>query len=520
MKIFILFAALFSMGAIAHAADEDKKNSVQCEKSLSSNKPKKIEKIKNFFFSDFESQKEKIRKEIKAIVADEKDPRSKIIMDVLIADYVIAKKIAPESFWTISWMVGNPNVQYTQKEIEDIEAVAKKIHELGYLIIHDANSTAAPHIARAVGEFSLAIGTSSTSKEIRNKLKNFVVIDDPYKRLMAFSKADHVTFSPDSLAGLAVLVNSGMTSHLPVARSEFTSSLSGWRPDFSEPSLGFPYYSTPSKIDLVERPTIKAPPKEFSLDRVLSNMMLMDLEKLVKVADENVEGREKFKTETKGVMGALVVGSGNMPGPHVQTVYQVVKVLASWGVPITTGGSGGVMEIANTAAYDAGAPSVGIPIVGSFSIKTEKSVANAVHTLTLPVSGYTSRIPLLIDGKKLIVVAPGGSGTVKELATLLMAQNAQLDPEIVYMFIGKKYYGSLVEGLRKYLPASLVKNFLVVDSAEEAVNELNKLSETVWKNLNYAVVRTSEKVKPRNGKNSFSMPPPIFFSDFDDGKED
>ena len=523
MKALILFLTLFTVAIKVQAADGGKKTITDCEESLSADKPEKKKKKKKnggFFFGGLETQKAELREEISEIVADKKDPRARIIMDILIAGYVIGKKTAPETFWTISMMVGNPDVEYTQKEIQGIEAAAKRIHDLGYLIIHDANSAAAPHIAKAVGEHSIAIGTSSTPKDVQAQLKNFVAIDDAYMRLLAFSKSDHTTFSPDSLAGLAVLINSDMKTHLPFARSEFKSSLSGWRPDFSEPSLGFPYYSTPSKITLPERSSITKTPSEFSLEAILSNMMLSDMEKLIKTADEIVEGREKFKAETKGATGALVIGSGSMPGSYTQTIYRIVKTIANWGMPITTGGSGGVMEIANAAAYDAGAPSIGIPIVGSFSIKTEKSIANSVQTLTLPVSDYASRIPLLVEKKKLIVVAPGGSGTVKEIATLLMAQNAEFDPETVYMFVGKKYYGSLVEGLKKYLPEAIAKNLLLVDDADQAADELNKLKDTAWKNLNLSTVRSNAKVKPRNDKDSFDVPAPMSFKysgDFDGG---
>ena len=460
----------------------------------------RVEKISDK--SDKKSSGITIEQQLKTIVQDSQDPRSRIILDMLGNKYVSKAK---QKLWVASLMVGNQDKKYTAKEEKDLEAFVKRVNARGYVVLHDANSAAAPIIARAAGEQSIAVGTQETPKAVRDQLKNFVQIDDPYIRLKAFA-GYRVAFSPDSLTGLASLLNGDAKMHVPFVSSTFNSYLSDWKPKIDQPYLGFPSFTTPDKISLDSHPLGEAP-KPFDPDVIIDDAFRDDLHKYLATANVILEGKEKISKETKGTNGALVIGSGQTPGSYKQDVYYIVKTLAGWGVPIVTGGSGGVMEIANAAAYDAGGISIGIPITGSGSLKGESLIPKEVHTLTVPTIGYSSRLPLLIDEKKLIVIAPGGTGTFQEIAVLLMKQAARIEHDTVLMFIGKRYYGPLVDGLKKYLPEEISRNMYVVDSSDDVVKviskDLPKGAWKSWKEADYLKLRSNDPVTPRNENKEF-----------------
>ena len=521
MKALLLIFILSLGFSAAHAEDDDE---TSCDDSLATElvspeakkekKKKKKVKVKavtepakksSISFFSFDEEKAKLREQIKTIVADNNDPRSNILRDILHTNFIVSLKSGPNAHWAVALLIGNADVQYNQKEIEGIEKLAAKIKEYGYLIVHDANSEAAPIIAKAAGDYSVAIGTSETPESVRAQLKNFTIIDDPYLRLKAFGKMDHVSFSPDSVAGMALMVNGDTKSHVPFARSEFKARPGDWVPSLSEPQLGFPKYKGMDVIALEKRQK-KADPSPFDIDKALADYFLTDLEKSLGSANQIVEGLKKIQEETKGIHGALVIGSSKFPGSYTDVLYDTVKLYASHGMPITTGGAGGVMEVANAAAFDAGASSIGVPIVGESSLKGEKNIPDKIHTLTLKVIGYTARLPLLTNNKKLIIVAPGGSGTMKEIAVLLMRQSLKPDPQTVFLFLGKKYYGSFVEGLKKSLSPVIANNLLLADSAKEAVELTNALSETIWKDLDYSKLWIGKKQTPRNDNEKFKEP--------------
>lgn len=495
-SIISLFLSL--MLSVSYANEKSKsKKSEACDESLQEQKPKKKRKAKEQkkAVRNSAQTRETLIEEIKEIIEDSENPQSKILMDHLHTSYVLMKA-TQENFWTLSLLVGNPDTVYTSEEVEDLEKVAKRINELGYFIIHDANSAAAPIISKACGQFSLAIGTSETPKNLRESLNNFTLIDDPYLRLFAFERSEHSTFSPDSLTGLAVLVNGKMNSHIPFVRSEFEGTMKNWHVS-SQPYLGIPDYRTPSKITLPKVVLNKAS-RKFSADQILNAYEVSDLKGILATSEAIVAGRSAIEDATNKVGGALVIGSAKHPTSYVNKTYDIVKYFASQGVPVITGGSGGVMEIANAAAFDAGGVSIGVPITGEKSLKGEKNIFGSVHTLTVPSLGYASRLPLLTENRKLIVIAPGGGGTMKEIAVLLMKQAAVMDPEVVYVFIGAAYWDGVLNGLKKYLPKTIVEHIFTVDSEKEAKELFEELPKTVWQSLNLDKLRMAGEIKPRN----------------------
>lgn len=166
--------------------------------------------------------------------------------------------------------------------------------------------------------------------------------------------------------------------------------------------------------------------------------------------------------------GMVVFGSGRGSYSMEKTVYGSVEAAAKLGVPIATGGAGGFMETANRAATVVGAFSTGIPIGGRNSLRSEKKAMSHLHDVTIMTSGYETRIPTLLHRREIVGVAPGGMGTMKEVAVTMVAQAASPTVGSNLVFIESGYYGGLVDWLKQSrLPEEYKARIgLVGDSAQ------------------------------------------------------
>ena len=173
------------------------------------------------------------------------------------------------------------------------------------------------------------------------------------------------------------------------------------------------------------------------------------------------------------------------------------------------------MEVANAAAFDAGAHSIGIPYFGApyfgsgeekkkgesgETLKGEERTTTERHTLTVPSQGYESRIPLLLYRRPLVVFVPGGSGTTQELAAALIDLSSRDSVQRKLVFVGKDYYRLLVEGMKS---ARLPEAFLSSVELTDSPSELKRYVEDLEKKTGSTLIRTLEKPVPRNSNQGF-----------------
>jgi predicted Rossmann-fold nucleotide-binding protein len=181
----------------------------------------------------------------------------------------------------------------------------------------------------------------------------------------------------------------------------------------------------------------------------------------------------------KPIAGGMVVfGSGRGSYSMEKTIYSSVEAAAKLGVPIATGGAGGFMETANRAATVAGAFSSGIPIGGRNSLRSEKRAMSHLHDVTIMTSGYETRIPVLLHRREIIAVAPGGMGTMKEVAVTMVAQAALPSVASNVVFIEDKYYGGLVDWLKQSnLPVAYKSRIGLVGDSAQMISLVNSILE-------------------------------------------
>lgn len=168
--------------------------------------------------------------------------------------------------------------------------------------------------------------------------------------------------------------------------------------------------------------------------------------------------------------GAAVFGSGDDAPLYRGLLESTVRVLVQeGGFPIATGGMGGYMAVANRVAKELGGESIGIPGIKKEDAPLEIEVFHQFHTRTIPVKGYEERIPFLLSrGGEYVVYAPGGPGTMQELATHLVQIAGQKGKSAPLVFLDRDYYWGLVSWLQE-LPFSetLRHRIFLIQDAEE-----------------------------------------------------
>ena len=170
--------------------------------------------------------------------------------------------------------------------------------------------------------------------------------------------------------------------------------------------------------------------------------------------------------------GAAFFGSKEPAQLYADKVQDIVKTMVKKGMAITTGGSGGLMNLANSTAKKEKGHSIGIPYG-----ETREVAANYLHDLTIPTQGYEERIPLILQDKNFVIVGPGGSGTMKELATTFVQIGSgveHLHPHLI--FIGRSYYENLARFILKVLPPFYLDRMTLVDKPEELNQYMKELS--------------------------------------------
>ncbi len=113
--------------------------------------------------------------------------------------------------------------------------------------------------------------------------------------------------------------------------------------------------------------------------------------------------------------GVAVFGSGE-PGPGdplYERAREIGALLAERGVPVVTGGYGGVMEAASRGAREAGGEAIGVPCA-----QFRGRAPNRWLTRVLEEPDLLARTRRLVELSRGFVVLAGKAGTLAELAML------------------------------------------------------------------------------------------------------
>jgi uncharacterized protein (TIGR00730 family) len=133
--------------------------------------------------------------------------------------------------------------------------------------------------------------------------------------------------------------------------------------------------------------------------------------------------------------------------PIYHTVQRLAQMLASLGIDIVTGGGPGLMEAANQGEHEArvaGVMSIGLPIL----LPHRREMANRHLDIKSEHSRFSSRLDEFMRLSHAVIVAPGGIGTLLELAYTWQLIQVGLIKRRPMVLLGSEYWDGLLDWIR------------------------------------------------------------------------
>lgn len=358
-------------------------------------------------------------------------------------------KISLESDAVGIWVGGQEgNLGQTMNEAK---ALVTNLVSRNYQVILDADAHSFGELSKLAENHYLAITSDPKKADHR---RHFLLLS-PYLRLEAIRRPRESIASLDSSSGLALLID-GNTPFILDPEGTWSNPLSHWKRKLSEIgiNLGIHYTSPrvlPNGSNLFSKrnslgetvfPPLRSPPNSPGETAVIKDLDVFDLRRLIDTSEVLTQGVSQLGKNR----GTVIFGTSQWVPDLFSLITGSTQAMAKLNPTIVTGGSGGAMEMANQAAKEMGAISIGVPLGGVFKPKREDSIPRHFQDLTVVANGYESRIALLLHQRDYVLVVPGGSGTMQEVATaiLLMAgMSARGKPIPKLIFVGGAYYGPL-----------------------------------------------------------------------------
>lgn len=341
-------------------------------------------------------------------------------------------------------------------------AVLNGLKQRGYLVWFDADTAAAKAIQDTLG--TQGIGVSSTHSN-----NGAWLVENDYIKMNLLC-GSRVIANANSPSLLASALNHSQIFMTNGSRTQL-NDLNRWKKALNENKMNagvkygkiLDYPDASTLFDYVD--TKDAPVFPFLSAPVLGELAAIrgseenlitaqgwgnNAQAVLGIASalENFYGLIDAKVLVQNVPGGSVFfGSSKLRAGWNEKVLEAARVVGRLGIGVWTGGAGGMMRVANTGAFLSGAESVGIPIAGRNQLASETKVYGDIQTLTIPVPGYPTRIPMLLHKKELVVAVPGGDGTMKEIAVWLTQARRGENPNSQLILFDKQYYRPLFDFL-------------------------------------------------------------------------
>jgi uncharacterized protein (TIGR00730 family) len=152
--------------------------------------------------------------------------------------------------------------------------------------------------------------------------------------------------------------------------------------------------------------------------------------------------------------------------------------LTQKGYGVITGGGPGIMQAGNQGAKEGNGISVGLNIVLPFEQHSNPYID---HDKSIDFDYFFVRKVMFMKYSQGYVVMPGGFGTMDELFEALTLIQTEKIGRFPIILVGQKFWEGLVDWIKNTLLESEhninpkdLDLFVIVDSAEEAVAEIDK----------------------------------------------
>lgn len=198
-------------------------------------------------------------------------------------------------------------------------------------------------------------------------------------------------------------------------------------------------------------------------------------EKVEVEIERGLEVLNNIKNPVITVYGSHLVDKDS---PEYNTCYDVAYALGEKGYAVATGGGPGIMQAANSAAKDAGAPSIGF----KGALFLGEYIDDDVHTHVVPFEFVFARRFALHIKSDALLFFPGGLGTLDELSEIIVLVQCGILDKVPIICVGRDHWAGLFEWIEdSMLNRGMLQNKRndleivdVVDTFDEIMNVLNR----------------------------------------------
>ena len=181
------------------------------------------------------------------------------------------------------------------------------------------------------------------------------------------------------------------------------------------------------------------------------------------------------------VIGPCVSIFGSARTPQDNKYYQLAEEIAfqltQHGYGVITGGGPGIMEAGNKGAKRGGGKSVGLNIDLPFEQSSNPYIDKDKN---LNFEYFFVRKVMFVKYAQGFIVLPGGYGTLDELFEAITLIQTQKIGHFPIILVGKDFWAGLIDWFKntllkeKNISPEDLDSYILVDTAEEAVNEIDK----------------------------------------------
>ena len=190
---------------------------------------------------------------------------------------------------------------------------------------------------------------------------------------------------------------------------------------------------------------------------------------------EFVEGYESLSKI--GPCVSVFGSARTKPGTkYYEMAVEIGQKLAAAGLGVITGGGPGIMEAGNKGASKEKGASVGLNIDLPFEQSSNPYID---HDKNIDFRFFFVRKVMFMKYAQGFIVLPGGFGTLDELFEALTLVQTQKSAEFPIILVGSSYWKGLVDWIKSTMLEEEhninekdLELFTIVDTAEEAVNEI------------------------------------------------
>lgn len=164
--------------------------------------------------------------------------------------------------------------------------------------------------------------------------------------------------------------------------------------------------------------------------------------RILGIMSEFVEATDRLAAIKPAV--SIFGSARTAPGtPYYELTETIARLLSDSGFAVISGGGPGIMEAANRGAHEGAAPSVGLNIQLPF-----ETSGNPYQDVSLSFRHFFARKVAFAKYATAFVAAPGGFGTLDELAEVLTLVQTGMGRRIPVILIDAGYWAGLLAWLR------------------------------------------------------------------------